>query len=48
MDIYINEEQKENAQSPILVTLAGMTISNREPHKKNAESHIILVPSLTE
>ena len=30
MDIYFNEEQKENALSPMLVTLEGMTISDRE------------------
>ena len=48
MDIYFNEEQRENAPSPMLVTLEGMTISDRELQKENALSHIILVPSLTE
>ena len=48
MDIYINEAQKENAQSPMLVTLEGMTISDRERQFQNALLHIILVPSLTE
>ena len=44
MDIYINEEQKENAQSPILVTLEGMTISNREPQKKMPYHILSLYP----
>ena len=30
MDIYFNEKQPENALSPMLVTLEGMTISDRE------------------
>ena len=48
MDIYFNEKQRENARSPMLVTLEGMTISDRESLQENALSHIILVPSLTE
>ena len=36
MDIYFNEEHHENAQSPMLVTLEGMTISDREAQPENA------------
>ena len=42
MDIYFNEEQKENAQSPMLVTLEGMTISDRERQPENARSPMLV------
>ena len=36
MDIYFNEEHPTNAPSPMLVTLEGTTISDRERQFKNA------------
>ena len=32
----------------MLVTLAGMTMLDREQHQSNALSHIIIIPSLIE
>ena len=48
MTTFAKELQKENAPSPILVTLFGMTTSAKELHQENALLHIIFVPSLTE
>ena len=39
MDIYFNEEQPQNALSPMLVTLEGMTISDRERQDGEAISY---------
>ena len=42
MDIYFNEEQKEKALSPILVTLLGMTMVEREPQSLKALSPMLV------
>ena len=45
MDIYFNEEQLENAHSPILVTLFGMTMLDRELQPENALTPMLVTLS---
>ena len=43
--IAVNDEQSENALSPIVATLSGMAIEVKEEHSRNALSSIVVTLS---